>query len=76
MSTMPHDYCIHHTEPFVCSIECPACAVEPLAEYHNRLEVAAEGGGDDVVREVRCFVSEWESWSERELAKIKHEEAA
>ena len=56
----PHAVCPHvdPSEPCLGS-HCLFCDVEPLAEFWNRKERAAEGSGRKVVRRVACLMDKW-----------------
>lgn len=69
----PHQFCIHDTTLVPCRPDCPACITESDAEYANRCERAAEGPGDEVVREIGCMVSKAEVFRDQVKAEIKAE---
>lgn len=71
--TTPHTFCIHDTTPVPCRPECPACLAEPLAEFWNRKERAAEGSGEKVERKVACMVSRAEQFRDQVKAETKAE---
>jgi hypothetical protein len=62
--TRPHDICPHGNGIMRCMVACPLCDVEPDAEFANRCEVAAEGGGGEVVRRAECLLDAWERWAD------------
>ncbi len=60
--TTPHTICPHHGKDKPCAVTCPLFSGESDAEYANRCECAAEGGGGHVVRRAVCLFDKFEDW--------------